>query len=56
MSAPITAAEVEAKCSLHNWKSPSPLDDVNNELLKYAGQPLTHATIAGCAALLLQRF
>jgi hypothetical protein len=40
----INEAEVEFHCrSLHNCKSPSPIDDVNNELLKYGGAPIYHA-------------
>lgn len=44
LSAPITFDEVDLQCRrLHNQKAPSPLDDVNNELLKYGGHALTDA-------------
>jgi hypothetical protein len=44
LSAPILAGEVYAQCArLQNWKSPSPKDDVNNELLKYGGSALVAA-------------
>jgi hypothetical protein len=40
----ISVDEVETHCrSLHNSKSPSPLDDINNELLKYGADAMYHA-------------
>jgi hypothetical protein len=46
LSAPFTDLEVTAAAiKLHNHKTPSPLDAVNNELLKYGGDML-HAALA----------
>ena len=42
----ITPEDVAAQaCSLHNNKAPSPLDNINNELLKYGGTAL-HTSLA----------
>lgn len=47
LSMPIHASEVAAQCHrLQNWKSPSPLDEVHNELLKYGGEAIVHALTA----------
>jgi hypothetical protein len=47
LSMPIHVSEVDTQCCrLQNWKSPSPLDEVHNELLKYGGEALVHALTA----------
>jgi hypothetical protein len=44
LSHPIALAEVVAQCRrMHNWKAPSPLDGIHNELLKYGGASMLHA-------------
>jgi hypothetical protein len=41
LSQPISKDEVQAQCyKLHNNKAPSPVDNLNNELLKYGGDVL----------------
>lgn len=43
LSAPFTAEEVIlATLALSNWKAPSPIDGINNELLKYGGPAMQH--------------
>jgi hypothetical protein len=45
LEASIDLVEVQVQCArLHNWKAPSPIDDINNELLKY-GQQHMHAAL-----------
>jgi hypothetical protein len=47
LSLPILVGEVETQCRrLQNWKSPNPLDDVHNELLKYGGEAMLQALTA----------
>jgi hypothetical protein len=47
LSAPIDMVEVQLQCRLlHNRKAPSPIDDINNELLKYGQEHLQAALTA----------
>ena len=47
LEAHIDVVEVQMQCArLHNWKAPSPIDDINNELLKYGHQHMHTALTA----------
>lgn len=47
LEAHIDVVEVQMQCArLHNWKAPSPIDDINNELLKYSHQHMHTALTA----------